>query len=87
MTGCADCDIVPKMSASERQVDLAKQLRRAIVKSGLNRLQLAKRSGVPYSVIHRFMAGNRDPALSTVTKLCRVLGLELRPRRKRARKG
>jgi len=67
------------MSKSKHKIDLSEQLLKAIADSGLNRFQLANRSGVRYSAVHGIVAGTRDPALSTVTKLCRVLGLELRP--------
>ena len=55
------------------------QLRRAFEQSGMTRYELAKRSSIPYSTIHRFMAGERDIVLSTIEKLCEVLQLELRP--------
>ena len=54
--------------------------------SGLNIKQLADRSGVPYGAVHPIIAGKRDPQLSTVEKLSRVLGLELRPARRHSRK-
>lgn len=62
-----------------KRTDLAEQLRRAWRESGLSRYMLAKRSGVGYSIIHRFAAGERDLKLQTASKLCDVLGLELRP--------
>lgn len=49
--------------------------------SGMNRLQLAKRSGVPYSTIHIYFAKGRDIKLSNVQRLCDALGLELTPRK------
>ena len=62
-----------------RQVDLAEQIRAGFVESGMSRFELSKRSGVPYSTIHRFFGEGRDIALSTVAKICRVLDLELCP--------
>ena len=67
------------MSKTERQIDLDEQLRRAFAESGMTRFELSKRSGVPYSTIHRFFGEGRDIALSTVAKICGVLDLELRP--------
>ncbi len=67
------------MSKRKLQVDLGDQLRAAFVESGMSRFELAKRSGVPYSGIHRFIGGDRDLTLATASKLADVLGLELRP--------
>ena len=45
--------------------------------------QLSERSGVAYQAVHALIRGDRDPQLSTIERLCGVLGLELRARRKR----
>ncbi len=51
--------------------------------SGLSIKQLSDQSGVVYAVCHAVVNGNRDPQLSTVERLGKVLGLELkRVRRK-----
>ena len=47
--------------------------------------ELAKRTEIPYSTIHRFMAGERDITLSTVEKMCDVLMLELRRVRRKGK--
>ena len=57
-------------------------IRATFRKSGLSVNQLALRSGVPYASVHAIVAGTRDPALSTTARLCKVLGLELRPVRR-----
>lgn len=75
------------MSKKTRQCDLGGQLRAAFAESGMTRFELSKRSGVPYSTIHRFFGEGRDIALSTVAKICRVLDLELRPVHTSERKG
>lgn len=64
---------------SEPQCPLAKQLRAAIAKAGLNPFQVSKRTGVGYSAIHGFLNGTRDMSLGTASKLCKLVGLELRP--------
>ena len=53
--------------------------------SGLSMKRLSDESGVAYQSVHALLTGDRDPALSTVVKLSKVLGLELRrvPRAKR----
>jgi len=71
------------MSETTNKTDLAEQLRDAFAKSGLSRFELARRSAVPYSVVHRFMGGDRGITLDTASRLCEALGVELRPRRKR----
>ena len=55
--------------------------------SGMSMKRLSDESGVAYQAVHAMMTGNRDPALSTVARLCRVLRLELRPVRRGKRKG
>jgi len=63
--------------------EMADLLRATFRKSGLSVKRLAIESGVAYASVHGFMAGDRDAALSTACRLCRVLGLELRPIRRR----
>jgi helix-turn-helix protein len=67
------------MKRKRKPIDLGAQLREAFRRSGLTRFALAKQSGVPYSGIHRFVAGERDISLSTASRLCDVLGVEFRP--------
>lgn len=67
--------------------EMCQLLRETFRKSGMSVKQLSDRSGVLYSSAHAIVNGQRDPALSTVVKLCRVLGLELRPVRRGRRKG
>lgn len=54
--------------------------------SGLSMKRLSDESGVAYQSVHALLTGDRDPALSTVVKLCKVLDLELRPVRRGKRK-
>ena len=67
--------------------DLADRIRTAFRKSGLSMKQLSERSGVYYSAVHGFIGGTRDPSLSTASKLCKALELELRQARRNKRKG
>jgi transcriptional regulator with XRE-family HTH domain len=55
-------------------------VRRAINESGLSRYQISKQSGVPESVLSRFVSGKRSISLDTLEKLRAVLHLELRLR-------
>ena len=58
-------------------------LKKAYAESGLSMKALSERSGVPYASVHGTLVGNRDPQLSTVERLSRVLGLDLVKKRKR----
>lgn len=60
-------------------------IREAFNESGWSIKQLSKRSNVPYASCHGLLTRAYDPNLSTVEKVCRVLGLKLsaqRPKRK-----
>ena len=67
---------------SKKKTDFAKEFRLAFKQSEMSRFELSNRSGIAYSVIHRFIAGDRDLTLRTASKLADVLGLELRSKRK-----
>jgi len=57
--------------------DLADTLKRAILKAKMSQYQLALQSGVPASVIYRFVTDERGITLTTASKLAGVLGLKL----------
>jgi transcriptional regulator with XRE-family HTH domain len=59
-------------------------LRQAIVRCGLTRYEIAKRSGVSQATLSRFVAGG-SLKLESVDRLIDVLGLEVRPKSKRKR--
>ncbi|NDC38782.1 MAG: helix-turn-helix domain-containing protein [Proteobacteria bacterium] len=48
--------------------------------SGLSGYKLSQLSGVPESTISRFLRGKIDLTLGTASRLCKVIGLELRGR-------
>jgi plasmid maintenance system antidote protein VapI len=66
--------------------ELADVILAAFKASGLSVKRLAIESGVPYASAHGFIAGQRDIALGTAARLCKVLGLQLTARRGRIRK-
>lgn len=74
-------DTTAPSTALAHHIDPAVLLRRAVTESQLTRHRLAKRTGLSYAVVHRFMAG-RDIQLSTASKIAAALGAEfhLRPR-------
>ena len=67
----------------KERVNLAEQIRSAFEWSGITRFELSKRSSVSYGIVHRFIGQERNIKLDTASKLCDVLGLELRPLRRR----
>ena len=75
LTLYADEDIM--LSMSTKKTDLARALRTAFKASGMTRFELSKRSGVSYSVVHRFIGDDRDVTLRTASRLATVLGLRL----------
>ena len=81
MTQYPKSDIVEEMSKKKPSTDLGEQLRAAFYASGLSRFELSRRAGMSYAIVHRFMGGDRTITLDTATRLCDVLGMELRPKR------
>ena len=61
-----------------RTVDLEDQLRRAIRRSGLSPYRVATDAEVDRSVMTRFLNGDRGITLATASRICGVLGIELR---------
>jgi len=53
-------------------------LQEARRRSGLTQAELADRAGVPQSTVAKIERGRRDPSLSTLERLVRAAGLELR---------
>ncbi len=56
---------------------MTEQLKQAIHESGLSVYRVAKDSGVPQPVLHRFMAGEQGLKLETADKLAKYLKLKL----------
>jgi plasmid maintenance system antidote protein VapI len=63
---------------------LSDVLRRAILESGMTRYAIAVKAGVDQASLSRFVAGKRSMSLETADKLMDVLGLEVRPRKRKA---
>ena len=78
-------DIVSVMKGA-RQIDLAEQLRAAMNSSGMSMFMISKKAGIGYAAIHGFTNGTRDLTLGSVTRIARVLDLELRPRKRKGMK-
>jgi plasmid maintenance system antidote protein VapI len=57
--------------------DLASQLRKVIIDSGLTHYAIGKLSGVDTAVIDRFVSGERDIRLETAGRIAEALGCKL----------
>jgi len=68
--------------SKQRDNELRDRILAAFEKSGLSRFAWARQSGVDYSAVHGFVAGERDATLATASRLCKTLGLELRTTRR-----
>ena len=55
-------------------------IRRAVEDSGRTPYAISLESGVSQPVLSRFLRHERSITLDTAEKLCRALGLELRPK-------
>ena len=63
-------------------MSLTQQLREAIAGSGVTLYRVAKDTGIPYAVVHRFARGERGISLETADTLAEFFGMHLtRPRR------
>ena len=63
-------------------MSLTAQLRSAIKTSGATLYRIAKDSGVPYAVVHRFAHGKRQIKLDAADKLAAYFGMKLtKPKR------
>ena len=60
---------------------IEKQLIEAMKASGLTLTRLAEIANVSEGMLSRFVNGKRGVTLTTASKLCEVLGLELRPKK------
>jgi plasmid maintenance system antidote protein VapI len=81
LTEYTNCDMLVGMTRKKPPTDLDEQLRAAFVESGLSRFAWANKAGVPYAAVFHFAGGDRTVTLRTASKLCDVLGLELRAKR------
>jgi plasmid maintenance system antidote protein VapI len=69
------------------RTDLATTIRRAIEVSGLTPYRIATDADVDRAIMTRFVNRERGLTLDTASRICDVLGLELRPVRRGKVKG
>jgi plasmid maintenance system antidote protein VapI len=65
--------------------DIEEQLKKAIVESKMSRYRICKEAGLSESQLSYFVNGHRTLTLPAAAKLAKVLGLELRPIKKKGR--
>ena len=63
---------------ARKRPDIERQLRRAILRSGLSRYRIAKESGVSQAALSLFVNRKRTLTLTSAAKVAKVLALELR---------
>ena len=59
-------------------------IKRAIERSGKTRNQISRETGIDAAVLWKLVHG-RTCSIGTLDRLCKYLGLELRPRRRKRR--
>jgi transcriptional regulator with XRE-family HTH domain len=64
------------MGASHITADSA-LLREALNRSGLSQADLARRAGIPRSVLNAYLRGSREPGAEVFTKLIAAAGFDL----------
>ena len=65
-----------------KRKSIVTELRKAIVESGYTQNQLSELSGVNRAQINRFVKGERTLTLESAERIAKVLGLELKPKKK-----
>ena len=70
---------------AKKQANIEERLRQAIIISGMSRYRISQLSGVSQIVLSRFVRRQRTLTLATAAKVAEVLGLDLRPKKKKGR--
>lgn len=70
-----------------RMATVTEQLRRAVEGCGQTRYAISKATGIPASVLSRFVASGRGLRSVNIDRLCAHLGLVLTAKAGKARKG
>lgn len=65
--------------------DIEQKLREAIIKSKMSRYKISQLSGVGEAQLSLFVNGKRTLTLTSAGKVAEVLGLDLKPKKKKAR--
>jgi len=62
---------------------ILENIRQAVATSGKSRYQISQETGINQTVLFRIVHGG-GCSIETADKLCKYLGLELKPRRRKA---
>ena len=62
--------------------DIEKQLKQALVDSGMNCAEISRKSKLSEAQLSYFINGKRSLTLPAAAKLAKVLGFELKPKKK-----
>ncbi len=65
--------------------DIEKKLREAIIKSKISRYKISQLSGIGEAQLSLFVNSKRTLTLTSAAKVAKVLGLDLKPIKKKAR--
>ena len=52
-------------------------------RSGLSQAELARRAGLPRSVLNAYLRGHREPGADVLLRIAAAAGVELRPQRRK----
>ena len=64
----------PKLYGEGSNYPIAEQLRQVIRASGLKQQEVADKTGIDFTVIYRFMTGDRDITMRSLQQLIKVFG-------------
>jgi transcriptional regulator with XRE-family HTH domain len=56
----------------------AEKLKQILAESGLSQAELARRAGLPRSVVNAYLRGSREPGVDALARLAGAGGMELR---------
>ena len=65
--------------------DIERKIREAIIKSKMSRYKISRLSGIGEAQLSLFVNGKRTLTLTSAAKVAKVFGLELKPKKKKAR--
>ena len=84
-----ECNCIMRNSvvASIPMKTVTEQLRHAVERCGVTRYRITQETGIPASVLSRFVTSGRGLRSENIDKLCAYLGLELRATGRDSRKG
>ena len=62
-------------SMEDLNTQITKNLKREIEYSGKSKISIAKEVGISPATLSQYLSGRAQPTLSTLTRLCQVLGI------------